>query len=557
MRKRIIWFVCLLFSLICIFTVSAVAADMTEYCTSKVTLVDGTEREVYFQLSNYQGTPSIHRDTIYASPDKSSTIAWGDVKILDMREMQVFSQNGVIPKTLQGTGCNSSAVNVEVVYLAPTLTELLNSSFTSGWKSLKTVYIPKSLEKITGSFGGSPVEEIIFEKGSELKKIHGGFTGCKKLSKINLEDTQLVEIDLASGSARNAFSQCSSLTEVVFPETLEEIGYNAFYQSGLSGTIAVPNSVVNLGPGAFLATNIQTLILGDGVNKLGHNFLSFTADAEVERSVYLSAGTIAYNNRPSEIWNFSNKYNVTFYVVGKDFQAVVDLLKTAPMNSSYYTIDDSKIVTGLETCDVFYGGKHLYEDGELSCAQICQRCELLTYTGIPHTMDKKFVFAGEKYLSACTVVNYCEVCSYAGDTLNIDPMFIWLGYTYSELHANDKSVQMSQGFKVDKEALALYESESGESLKFGLVAARVSLISPISIQNGNLVANDSVIAEMSNTDYSIFSLKITGITLDKLTMEIIFSGYVYNGSEITYLSGGKALTAPVGISYDALIPKEN
>jgi len=57
---------------------------------------------------------------------------------------------------------------------------------------------------------------------------------------------------------KNAFSRTSDLTAVTFPDTLETIGENAFYYSGLKN-INIPEHVTSIGTGAFMGVHADTI----------------------------------------------------------------------------------------------------------------------------------------------------------------------------------------------------------------------------------------------------------------------------------------------------------
>lgn len=48
-----------------------------------------------------------------------------------------------------------------------------------------------------------------------------------------------------------AFKSCAKLTNVQFGDMVEYIGANAFYGSGLKGTVVLPSSLVKIGDSAF------------------------------------------------------------------------------------------------------------------------------------------------------------------------------------------------------------------------------------------------------------------------------------------------------------------
>ena len=66
-----------------------------------------------------------------------------------------------------------------------------------------------------------------------------------------------------------AFSQCSSLTSVVFPNSLSEITQSLFSGCTSLSSITIPNHITSIGMGAFAGcSNLSTVIIGEGVTSI-------------------------------------------------------------------------------------------------------------------------------------------------------------------------------------------------------------------------------------------------------------------------------------------------
>ncbi len=249
MKIKILFAAAIMSVLMCLLAISISAEALADYTDVKLTLVDGTEATGYCPIGAYDSDPQIriNRDIIYKNPSNTEegTYAWSEIQIFDMRSSTVYGDK--TPLAIRGIECNSQAANVTHVYLPEGIKYVLGTSFTDGWKALDTVYISTTVEEIySNAFAGSPVKAVVFEEGSKCKLIKGrAFYECKKLSYINLEDTSLERIGENSNATndKDAFRSCISLTTVEFPNTLKLIGWNAFYLSGLSGEIVIPNSV--------------------------------------------------------------------------------------------------------------------------------------------------------------------------------------------------------------------------------------------------------------------------------------------------------------------------
>ena len=546
MKKKIFWALLIVCALVFVLAISASAAEMANYCTVKLTLTNGETVTAYCGISGEQ----VQRDSLYKTPDSAGEkYSWEDVVVFDCRGQTVVGSN--MPRSYAGTGCNALAKNVTTVYLSEYNTYLLNSSFTSQWSSLETVYVSSSMTSI-GGFAGAPLKNVVIAENSQLQKISGSaFSGCNKLESINLGDCA----DLKSIDDR-AFQGCTSLTSVDFPESLESIGYNGFYSSGLSGTVVVPNSVTNLGPGSFLNTNIETLILGDGPVTIGHNFTGAHL-----KNIYIPAeATFTQDNI---FYNGSSLAN--FYIVGDDCTAVNDALlyQSANTNNSYMKFvmaEDATestgagygiIHTGYNRCEVFYGSHSFTGENLPFCTVTCDVCGI-NYNGedAKHSYELLESYTGEKYLSPCTVSQVCSVCEKTGKVTEIGAIVAWLGYSVTEQPIGGV-FGISQSFYVNVDALSAYEELTGNTLEYGVVAAGGANLSPLYIENGQLVASAGALS-YSMKGINCFEIKISGIKETDFDKAVVFNGYVSNGTAICYISGDTTTDAPVPLSYNQI-----
>lgn len=90
------------------------------------------------------------------------------------------------------------------------------------------------------------------------------FYGCKKLTKIYMENVQTI------GSY--AFSACTGMTEIKLPETVTSIEGRAFYNCYGLERIEIPSSVKTLGSYMFEAClKLKTIILHEGLENISDN----------------------------------------------------------------------------------------------------------------------------------------------------------------------------------------------------------------------------------------------------------------------------------------------
>lgn len=112
--------------------------------------------------------------------------------------------SGVTIKNYAFAGCN----NVKTVTLPDDMTEIPNYAF-AGCTGLESITIPKGVTKLGTGYAAGYV-----------------FDGCTNLSSVTI----LGDLELVGGYA---FRNCTSLESIDLPESVNNIGYAAFYGSGI------------------------------------------------------------------------------------------------------------------------------------------------------------------------------------------------------------------------------------------------------------------------------------------------------------------------------------
>ena len=200
-------------------------------------------------------------------------------------------KSATLPNTLTAIGtqafCGSSLVSISIPAGVKTIgngtfnlcTALQTVTFEKGTqlktfdgfqscRSLTTIEIPASVETIKYSaFNGcTSLKTVTFEKGSELKTIegyyqfYGAFSDCTSLTSIEIPaSVETIEW--------YAFSYCTSLKTVTFEKgsKLKMIQYNTFRDCTSLTTIEIPASVETIERGAFSGcTSLQTVTFEKG-----------------------------------------------------------------------------------------------------------------------------------------------------------------------------------------------------------------------------------------------------------------------------------------------------
>ncbi|MBQ7411557.1 MAG: leucine-rich repeat domain-containing protein [Clostridia bacterium] len=579
MKKKLFLFAVMMIAVISIFIFSASAASLSNFVDVKITLVDGTETTAYLNKgSTWNGYQGYDRVSLYKSyEDSSQTYDWSEVRIFDMRESQIhtfdgatLTPTGTYPQTLLGYPANNP-VNITHVYYPQGSVIIASNSFNGsrGWDSIEYLWIPKSVQIISNDIcnGATTLEMVEFEAGSQCHTIQDqAFTGCTSLSSINLEDTALVTLGFEGNSttsgASGVFRSCTSLTTVKFPETLEAIGYNCFFRSGLSGKITLPNSVTNAYPGAFLATKIETLVLGDGPIEIGFNLIGAygNENGEYLKEIYIPAGaTISSNGTQSPWYKCTN--TVTFYVVGEigeDCSVTVSALKTNYDGNHMLIITEEEaktaeegsysgvIVLGYNKCDAFYNGNHIEnEDNDCTTDNLCKNCKRLETEAISHTNDVEIVYENGfasvgKRIEGCSNPN----CTVIDKVSEAGAIFSALGYSTSPTKDS-----ISGGYKINTTAYEAY-LENGNALKYGII-----IVNPSSFEagvelmsDGKLNSSKGIQLEMNSPKYSTINCFIHNFDSETLSLQLVMTLYMIDGSgNVTYLQADSIYTSTTKI----------
>lgn len=118
--------------------------------------------------------------------------------------------------------------------------------------SLKNLYLGRNISYDTSSsssynYNNSPFYQSAFEN----LIIEPTVTTITDYEFYSCRNLKTIECGNITSIGKSAFYGCSSLEEVILPETLETIGEIAFYGCSSLNTLYIPNSVTSIGTGAF------------------------------------------------------------------------------------------------------------------------------------------------------------------------------------------------------------------------------------------------------------------------------------------------------------------
>ncbi len=248
----------------------------------------------------------------------------------------------VLPTTLTTIGYGAfENSGLEKLVLPASLTYIGDRAF-AGISTLKEVVIPRNVTYAPNIFAGSEnLKKVTFEDGitvipasilagTSVEEIHlpssveiidsYAFSENKYLKKINLKDGvkaihsgafsgngSLAQVDLPDTLeyiADYAFSGTGSLASIDLPTSVKQIGYSAFYDSGLT-SIHLPAKLESIGNSAFYSTRLSEVKLPASLKYLGWGAFSdidslkkVEVNSNIETSHYSNSWSSPFASSP-------------------------------------------------------------------------------------------------------------------------------------------------------------------------------------------------------------------------------------------------------------------
>jgi len=206
-------------------------------------------------------------------------------------------------------GCSSiSSINI------PSSVKTISWGAFENCTSLTSVTIPSSVTELTGNW----YQEGIFAGCTNLRTANinakatyipeGMFYNCTNLSTINFKYSTYTRMDAM------CFENCKSLSSIVLPDGIKNIGKMAFSNCSKLTNISIPDTVEEIGAGAFVnCSSMVSITLPCGVRKISGDY---SADGYCFEGC-TNLRTLYFTKSIQEIGNdaFRNlsASNITFY----------------------------------------------------------------------------------------------------------------------------------------------------------------------------------------------------------------------------------------------------
>lgn len=244
-----------------------------------------------------------------------------------------------------GGNAFSSLSSLRTVTLPDTLETIGEEAFSG--TGLASVVLPSSLETMgEGAFDGcGSLRYVTFQRGSAIDEIpSNAFNNCSLLNYVDFGDNPIERIDT------NAFAGCVALKSIIVPETITNIGEGAF--NGCSGLKQMEMPFVGFGD-----SGSEGLVYLFGSGNCNLDKLTITGDAPIKASSFTGCTIreLVFDGDPSGfesncLAGIAGLESLTLPYIGSD--ADTPMLLGYLFGATSYSNNSSKVISTLKTVNV-------------------------------------------------------------------------------------------------------------------------------------------------------------------------------------------------------------
>ena len=387
------------------------------------------------------------------------------------------------------------------------------------------------------------IPEGITEVGGSM------FRGCSNLKKVTLPST----ITTIKG---NAFDSCSSLTDVIFTYNYEkypEFGSaltkvdngSAFSKCTSLKTLIFPNSLKHVDNAAFSGcTALETLVLGA-------SFATTNQCPGIPKTLSSIIISETYNYNGTLFSGDTNKFScpATFVVYYTGTLAQAQTLQAT--NTSCWEISHSTLVSYEEfTSDSFARDESIHY-----MVYGYNKCEAF-YKGEHNKSEVESKFVGQDYVTDFVNASTCTRCALefiVGEPI-CGPLFDDLGYS-----TEDNGTAFAYAIIVNSDNIKTYVEATDDTLVYGFVVGKYTEGDTGDIIGADGVAKiaNSLVFDFTEPKYdnlNRFELKFTEITNAEL--KLYCNAYVINDTDVSYIGAVTEEYKAAPVTFNTLPKKD-
>ncbi len=217
-------------------------------------------------------------------------------------------------------------------------------------KEGKNFDIPEGVKEIgTAGIYNTKLGEIKFP--STLENIGNfGVGGNSNLKSADMSGTVLEVIGVAG------FTECTSLGEVLLPDTLWKIDGGAFINCGSLEEITLPDFLTCVGQYAFMGTSLTKIQIPDSVTEIGYSAFGYSDETTAVDGFLIigSYGSAAhtYATDSDKEYDYANDFEFTTPEAAEEQEEYNSFDKSMYEDFEYTSINGEAVITGCQSVDV-------------------------------------------------------------------------------------------------------------------------------------------------------------------------------------------------------------
>ena len=444
--------------------------------------------------------------------------------------------------------------------------------------SLESVAIPASVQSISeGAFYNcSSLSSVEFEQGSGIKTVAPWFLGCSALHELlipasvvsiasnsfknntSIEIIRFEEGSVLSTIGSSAFHNCSSLSSIIIPSTVNSIGEYSFMGCSSLSEINIPEGLLRLSDGVFMnCSEMQSITIPNLVSIISDN--AFNGCSKLSNVVFTNPeslkeiGNSAFNSVPIISFPFGEFKSLTR--IGPNAFCNTKLTGQIILPVSLSSIGDNAFDSLVGISKIIIAANSKISSIGAYAFNACTGLEKIVFEGI----CSESISIGQKAFYACSSLttvdaehctNLKTVGASAFGSCNALRLFYNGTVTPASCHSSSFSgIAPNAILKVRPESVFAYKSAVGWT-SFSSISEMDGHVSSITLSDNDLILNlgnsvtlvatvlpeDAInkTVEWSSSDESVASVDEAGKVLAKGVGSALITAKAIDGDYQAY-----------------------